>query len=130
MWRRSRTFPVASAPRYFKLQEGVMMKFTVPGLVLSMLAAAALGRGDDAPQFPRPRKEHEWLQQLAGEWECEVQMFMEPGQPPAKSRGTESVRSIGGFWVVAESKGTFMDAPFTGLLTLGYDVQRQKYVGT
>ena len=52
--------------------------------------------------------------QMVGEWEAEVEMFKEPGKPPEKSWGTESVRASGGFWILAENKGTHMDKPFIG----------------
>ena len=37
---------------------------------------------------------------------------------------------VGGFWVVTENKGTLFDTPFTGIMTLGFDGQKKKYVGT
>ena len=107
-----------------------MSKLIVTGLVLTVSVGAALIQAEDVPEFPKPQKEHEWLQQLVGEWESEATMFMEPEQPPVTSKGTESVRSVGGFWIVAENKGTFMETPFTGLLTLGYDAEKKRYVGT
>ena len=106
-----------------------MTKFTGAGLIVVLLAATA-APAQDVPEFPKPQKEHEWLQQLAGEWEAECEMFMEPGQPPLKSKGTETVRTVGGFWIVAENKSEFMGQPFTGLLTLGYDARKEQYVGT
>ena len=107
-----------------------MSRFHSAGFLVAFLAATSLSRAAEDPKFPKPQKEHQWLQQLAGEWEAEVEVFMEPGQPAVKSHGTESVRTIGGFWIVAESKGDMMDVPFTGLLTLGYDVPTAQYVGT
>jgi Protein of unknown function (DUF1579) len=77
-----------------------------------------------------PEKEHEWLQQAVGEWDVETEITMEPGQPPIKTKGTEKVRAIGGFWTIAEINGNFMDMTFTGVLTLGYDPEKKKYVGT
>jgi hypothetical protein len=107
-----------------------MSKFTGAGFVVVLLAGAAGSQTRDAPQMPKPEKEHAWLGQLVGEWESNVEMFMGPDQPTITSKGTESVRALGGFWIVAENKGTYMDAPFTGLLTLGYDAQKKRYVGT
>lgn len=52
-----------------------------------------------------PRKEHQWLQKLVGEWTYETEAPMEPGQPPEKFTGTESVRLLGGLWIVAEGQG-------------------------
>jgi hypothetical protein len=78
-----------------------------------------------------PEKEHEWLQQLVGEWTYEHEMPAEPGKPPQKFTGTESVRSLGGLWVVAEGRGTMPDGgAATMLLTIGYDPQRKRFVGT
>jgi hypothetical protein len=77
------------------------------------------------------QKEHEWLHGLVGEWRYQTEALMEPGQPPAKFGGTESVRSLGGLWIVAEGQGEFPGGSTgTTLMTLGYDPQKQRYVGT
>lgn len=102
--------------------------------LITLTAAALLFAGSliaaEPPGMPQPTKEHDWLKQFAGEWDTEVEMFMEPGKPPMKSKGTESARMVGGFWVVGENKGEMMGAPFTGLMTFGYDPEKKKYVGT
>jgi hypothetical protein len=78
-----------------------------------------------------PQQEHQWLQKLVGEWEFEAEATMKPGEPPVKSTGTESVRSVGGLWIVAEGKGEMPGGgPATTLMTLGYDPQKKRYVGT
>jgi hypothetical protein len=78
-----------------------------------------------------PRKEHEWLQRLVGEWSYEAEASMGPGQPPSKARGSERVRSVGGVWIVAEGEGEMPGgAPATTVMTLGYDPQRERFVGT
>ncbi len=78
-----------------------------------------------------PREEHHWLQQLVGEWTYEIEGTCEPGKPPEKSQGSESVRSLGGLWVLCEGRG---DMPGGGvastLMTLGYDPGKERYVGT
>ena len=77
-----------------------------------------------------PQKEHGWLQKLVGEWTYETEA-MEPGQPASKATGTETVRSLGGLWVVAEGQGEMPGgAPATMMMTLGYDPQKNRYVGT
>jgi hypothetical protein len=76
-------------------------------------------------------KEHEWLQKFLGDWSIEGEGDMGPGQPPHRFSGTESVRSIGGFWIQGESRGSMPDdSPTTMQLTLGYDALKQRYVGT
>jgi hypothetical protein len=79
----------------------------------------------------KPEKEHEWLQQLVGEWSYEHTMPAEPGKPAETFSGTESVRSLGGLWVVAEGRGEMPGGgAATMLLTLGYDPTRKRFVGT
>ena len=80
--------------------------------------------------MPKPQKEHEWLQQLTGEWETEGEVTTEPGKPPMKTKGSESNRAIGGFWILSEHKGDFFGSPFTGILSLGYSPEKKKYMGT
>ncbi|MET1027568.1 MAG: DUF1579 domain-containing protein [Dongiaceae bacterium] len=78
-----------------------------------------------------PQKEHHWLQQLAGDWVYEGEAECGPGKPPMNFNGTESVRSLGGVWVVAEGKGEMPDgSPATMIMTLGYDPVKQQYIGT
>jgi hypothetical protein len=78
-----------------------------------------------------PQQEHQWLQQLVGEWTYETEATMEPGQPPLKCEGSERVRSLGGIWILTEGQGQMPDGtPATAVLTLGYDPQKQRYVGT
>ena len=107
---------------------------TVRTALLVGLVIALAGRGrlsaQESFKLPAPEKEHAWLTQLAGEWEYDSEAVIAPGQPPLKAKGTESVRSIGGFWTMLESKGTVANQPFTGILTLGYDPAKKKFVGT
>jgi hypothetical protein len=79
----------------------------------------------------KPQKEHEWLQKLVGDWTMEAEASMGPDKPAEKTRGTESVRSLGGLWYLAEGQGEMPGGgPATMLMTLGYDPQKQRYGGT
>jgi hypothetical protein len=99
----------------------------VPALVLIV---SALGFAADPPMLPTPQKEHQWLQQLEGTWTTDTEALMEPGKPPMKLTGTESTRSLGGFWAMSEFKGDMMGVPVIGIMTLGYDAKKGKYFGT
>jgi hypothetical protein len=78
-----------------------------------------------------PQQEHQWLQKLVGEWTSEAECSMGPDQPPSKFTGTESVRSIGGLWVMCEGRGEMPGGgTATTFMTLGYDPVRKCYVGT
>lgn len=78
-----------------------------------------------------PQKEHQWLQQLVGDWAYETEVTMGSNQPSEQATGTETVRSLGDLWILAEGQG---EMPGCGeantLMTLGYDPQKQRYVGT
>jgi hypothetical protein len=78
-----------------------------------------------------PQKEHRWLEKLVGDWTSESKASMGPGQPEETLRGTESVRSLGGLWIVAEGQGEMPGGgTATMIMTLGYDPTRRRYVGT
>ena len=78
-----------------------------------------------------PQKEHEWLQKLVGEWTYESEATMEPGKPPMRFSGTENVRSLGGLWILAEGQGEMPGGgTATMMMTLGYDPQKKRFVGT
>jgi len=78
-----------------------------------------------------PQKEHQWLQKLVGEWTYETEATMEPGKPPERFKGTERVRSLGGLWILAEGQEEMPGGGVeTMMMTLGYDPQQQRHVGT
>jgi len=82
------------------------------------------------PMKAEPQKEHQWLRKLVGEWTYET-AGGQPGQPAEKAAGTESVRSLGDIWVLAEGRGEMPGGgPATTLMTLGYDPQKKRFVGT
>ena len=107
-----------------------MKKVAILAVVAVVSVGGIVARAQEAPKMPAPQKEHEWLKQLEGEWETEAEMLMEPGKPPVKSKGTANFRSLGGFWSVGEMKTDCLGVPVTGVMTLGYDAQKKKYVGT
>jgi hypothetical protein len=75
-------------------------------------------------------KQHQWLHRLVGEWTYEHEVCMKPGDPPHRSAGRETVRLVGDLWIVAEAEFTMAGCAGTTIMTLGYDPQRQRYVGT
>ncbi|HOF42172.1 MAG TPA: DUF1579 domain-containing protein [Candidatus Hydrogenedentes bacterium] len=116
------------------------MKTTCALAALLMLFPAAMGWAEEPAidleammaEMPKPTAEHEWLKQLVGEWETEATITMGPGAEPITHTGTETVEAIGGFWVMGRNEGicTLDGSPFTGIMTLGYDPAKEKYVGT
>jgi hypothetical protein len=79
----------------------------------------------------KPQREHEWLQKFVGEWTYEGECAAGPGQSMAKFSGTESVRSLGGLWVVGEGRGEMPGCgESTTLVTVGFDPLTKRFVGT
>ena len=107
-----------------------MKSFAIFGFAVALLAGTDLLQAQETPQTPAPEKEHQWLQQLVGQWETRGEAVMGPGQPPVTCEGTQTVRAIGPFWTVSETTSNFMETPVTGIMTLGYDPEKEKFVGT
>lgn len=108
-----------------------MKSLTRSTLAAIVLAALSLHlQAQEAPQMPKPTKEHAWLQKFVGNWSTESSIHMEPGKPPLKTQATETVKSLGGFWIVSEGKGEMMGQPVLYNLTLGYDADTKTYTGT
>ena len=52
-------------------------------------------------------------------------------QPPVVMPGHETVRKLGDLWVICEGSGEMPDGgTMTYVMTLGYDPEKKKYVGT
>ncbi|MBE9178575.1 DUF1579 domain-containing protein [Oculatella sp. LEGE 06141] len=78
-----------------------------------------------------PQHEHQWLQKLVGEWTYEIEAVMGSDQPTETATGTESVRSLGGLWILAEGQGNMPGGDTaTTMMTIGYNPQKRQYVGT
>jgi hypothetical protein len=107
-----------------------MKTIALTHLAAVLLATVTFVNAQEVLQMPKSTKEHEWLQQFAGTWDYEIEVFMEPGKPPMKAKGTELARMIGGFWVVGEGKGDMGGTTFTNITTFGYDPTKKKYIGT
>jgi hypothetical protein len=101
---------------------------TAFGLLTALTLTVPAMAQQEEMAMPEPQAEHRWLQQLVGDWSSEVHVYME-GQEMT-SQGSEHVRTIGGFWTLAENKGEFGGQPYTGVQTLGFDPEKGKFVGT
>lgn len=76
-----------------------------------------------------PGPEHKRLDALAGNWTYTMKAWMEPGQPPIESKGTEVRKWIlGGRFQTQEVTGDFMGMPFSGYALYGYDNLKKKYM--
>jgi alpha-L-fucosidase len=77
----------------------------------------------------RPGKEHEVLEAIVGNWNAESKFWAAPDVPPTESTGTCRRKWIlGGRFVYEEYRGKYMEVPFQGLGTTGYDKIKKAYV--
>ena len=75
---------------------------------------------------PTRQKEHKWLEKLVGEWTTGAEAIAMNDQPATSHSGTESVRSLDGIWFIGEGSGDMGPT----VITLGFDPDKKKYVGT
>jgi uncharacterized protein YndB with AHSA1/START domain len=74
--------------------------------------------------------EHGWLHRLLGEWRYETECT-DPDGTTMRAAGRESVRSLGGQWVIGEAEGTM---PGVGavrwVVTMGFDAKAGRFRGS
>ena len=120
---------------------GVVVAAPLFGVVLAHQPESAIGRdvatiqpeGMEGmpPMPPPPGEHHQWLDQLLGTWAVESKMTDGESGPAAECTGTDTVRSLGGRWVICELESELpILGPMSAVLTLGYNSQTGKYQGT
>jgi hypothetical protein len=82
------------------------------------------------PQLPGPTKEHDWLKQFVGQWDCHAASVASDNQPAMQSKGLMKSKMLGSFWVVNELDIDIAGGTFHAIQSLGYDPDKKKYVGT
>jgi hypothetical protein len=86
---------------------------------------------DAIMQLPEPTPEHHWLLQLVGNWEFESECSMGPDQPPMKSTGKQTTRSLGSLWTLGEMENLGPDdQSMRSVMSLGFDPAKNRFVGT
>jgi hypothetical protein len=82
-------------------------------------------------EAPKPAPQHELLQRLIGDWTFTATANMGPDKPPAAFSGKETVRGLGEVWILCEAQHDSSEGvPAKTLMTLGFDPQKGKFVGT
>jgi len=84
----------------------------------------------DAPPMPQPTAEHKKLNEHVGNWEVDCTFYMDPSQPPMKTKAKETVKMFGNFFTTSHFECDMFGSPFQGSATLGYDPAIGKYVST
>jgi hypothetical protein len=78
-----------------------------------------------------PTREHQWLGRLIGDWTWTHDVPATGDTRVTHLEGTETFRAIGQLWVLGEAVGPMPGGGASvSLMTLGWDPQKNKYVGT
>ncbi|GAA0539951.1 DUF1579 domain-containing protein [Chitinophaga japonensis] len=81
--------------------------------------------------YMTPGPMHEMLAKSDGEWEFTMTSWMAPGAEPMKSTGkTVYSMILGGRYQQSQNTASFMDMPFEGIGTLGYDNAKKVFVSS
>ena len=92
--------------------------------------ALAVAASAHSQEIEPPVPELDLLKRDVGKWDCTIKVWPEPEAKPQVSKGSESSRMFGGYWLITEFKGTMMGMDFQGHGNYGYDNRAKKYVGT
>jgi len=79
-------------------------------------------------QVPTAGPEYDVFKNDAGEWDVEITNYA--SGTPEVTKGTESNRMLGEFWLISNFEGKMMGLEFKGHGSTGYDAEAKKYVGT
>lgn len=106
--------------------------FTTVLLVFSLTAFSQTPEEMKAWQaYMTPSETHEWLASLTGSWDADITMWMDPSQPPTKSKGTTTSKMImDGRYQLLDHTGEFGGMPFYGQNLVAFDNAKKKFIST
>lgn len=82
-------------------------------------------------KYMTPGPQHKMLTSMAGTWAVAGKFWQKDAtKPPMETTGTAEIKAMGDLWVTQDFSGSFMGKPFVGHGIDGYDLTKNKYVGT
>ena len=94
--------------------------------VTFFMAATVLGQ---EPTLLEPSAKFDVLKADVGTWDVEIKTWNESGEATV-SKGSETNRMLGGFWLLADFQGCMMGIDFQGHGVYTYDAEKKRYTGT
>jgi hypothetical protein len=81
--------------------------------------------------YMTPGDVHKMLAKWNGTWNSDITMWMQPGAPEQKNKGTMVNKMImNGLYQQSSFSGNMMGMPFNGMSTTAYDIHRKEFVST
>ncbi|QDT10380.1 DUF1579 domain-containing protein [Planctomycetes bacterium K23_9] len=106
------------------------MKFLKSIVIAAALVSCLVSESNaQNTPIPKPGPEFDVLKADVGVWDVTIKTWAGPGQPTI-SKGKETNRMLGGFWLLADFQGSMMGADFQGHGMYSYDAAKNRYVGT
>src|SRR5262245_26683781 len=104
------------------------MRTTIGAAALA-LAAGLAWAATGGQEFPKPGKEHEFLKRFEGRWTGVTRFQSGPAGRACVGKGEDrNVLGCEGLWLLVDSKGEMMGAPYHGHGMMGYDTEKKKFV--
>ncbi|HKA87874.1 MAG TPA: DUF1579 domain-containing protein [Haliangiales bacterium] len=80
-------------------------------------------------KYGTPGAEHQKLKAMAGTWDAQVKMWVDPAAPAEEVAGKAEMKMIlGDRFLQQEFSGSMMGQPFNGLGFVGFDNVRKKWI--
>jgi len=124
-----------------------MRKFVVQCVLMAGLGAAVLATGQtmteppEKPAMPDPDEmmakwaqlnapgpQHARFKEAVGTWKTEMKMWMGPGEPTVSPGASRMELVFGGRYLKEHYRCLSPDMPYEGMLLMGYDNLKKKYV--
>jgi len=98
---------------------------TTVRLAATLIIAAGVRGGTAADA------DHDRLTAMAGTWDVEMTLWLQPGAPAMATKGTSTIRTIlNGRFIEERIEGVLNGVPFTTLAWTGFNTSTRKYEAT
>ena len=97
----------------------------IPYSIVTLVTVALCATTSIAQGLPKPGPEYDIFKHDLGIWDVDIKTTQGPA-----TKGKETNRMLGGFWMLTDFHGKMMGLDFKGHGIYGYDAEKKQYVGT
>ena len=106
-----------------------MKTFYSVAITLALVSCCTTTAPGQETELPKPGPEFDAFKPDVGSWDVEIKTWAGPGQPTV-TKGKETNRMLGGFWLLSDFQGNMMGLDFRGHGVYSYDAEKKQYFGT